>query len=105
VTAEEVKGLTCANSAGIRIGVQPDRVWSYEVRRDGVVVVKFSWRFTRNRHDAWDGYVSRFMWAARRPGSDHWSVDDTRRDAVAGMEGWCEEHRRPRHMCKCEAMI
>jgi len=101
VTTEDVEGLTYVNSGGNHAKVTPGRVLTYQVRRDGVVVVKFLGYFWRDRWSAWNGSVSRVRWAARKPGGK-WFVDERRRDALSRMENWCPVHRRDRGICKCE---
>jgi hypothetical protein len=100
-TRTDVEGLFYVNSGGARVPVSVGRVESLEERADGVVVVKFYGYFTRNRYDAWDGYVYRVRWAARKPGGK-WFVDERRRDALSRMENWCPVHRRDRGICECE---
>ena len=103
LTAEDIEGLTYAKRAGVgRIKVRAEDVGSYEVRRYGVVIVNCYGYFTRNQHDAWDGYVWRPLWGVKKSGGEKWFIDYLRKDALYQMENWCEKHRRGRGLCKCE---
>ena len=86
VTAADVEGLQYRNSAGNYAKVTEDHVSSYQVRRDGVIIVKFYGYFWRERHSAWNGSVYRVRWAVKKPGVDRWFVDETRRGALEYMK-------------------
>lgn len=78
LTSEGLAKLRCRNSAGNCVAVTVDHVRSYEVLRDGVVVVGF------HRDSDWNGSAVR--WAARRSSVDRWFVDETRRGALEYMK-------------------